>query len=199
MLATPARRYLLGAVAVPLAVGILGLVAVLGPWSPLALDRANARYTAGDVAGAELAYASLTEGWSTPATRAEAATRAGLLALARGDAREAAERFRRAVDLHPDADRRSAVRAQLAGLYRDQLADPLRAAEEYEKAALDADGAAVLVQAATCWERAGRIDRAVDAWMRAVNAPGDAAERAEAEAGLWKAERAMGAVVDAEP
>jgi tetratricopeptide (TPR) repeat protein len=199
MLKNAARRYLLGAVALPLTVGILGLVAVLGPWTPLALDRANARYTAGDVAGAEEAYAALMEGWSTPATRAEAATRAGLLALARGDAGEAAERLRRAVDLHPDAERRAAVRIQLAGVYRDQLSDPARAAEEYERAVLDADGAATLVAAATCWERAGRIDRAVDAWMRAVNAPGDDAAREQAEAGLLRAERSMVAVVDAEP
>ncbi|MDP2305214.1 MAG: hypothetical protein Q8P18_04225 [Pseudomonadota bacterium] len=199
MPATPARRYLLGAVAVPLTVGVLGLVGALGPWSPLALDRANARYTAGDVVGAEVAYAALAEGWSTPSTRAEAATRAGLLALARNDPREAAERLRRAVDLHPDADRRSAVRVQLAGVYRDQLVDPVRAAEEYERAALDADGAATLVEAAACWERAGRLGQAVDAWMRAVNAPGDDAARAEAEAGLMRAERAMGAVVDAGP
>lgn len=199
MLAAAARRYLLGAIAVPLLVGVVGLVAMLGPWSPLALDRANARYVAGDVAGAEVAYAALAEGWSTPATRAEAATRAGLLALARGDGGEAVERLRRAVDLHPDADRRSAVRVQLAGVYRDQLGDPVRAAEEYERAALDADGAATLVQAAICWERAGRVDHAVDAWMRAVNAPGNENARAEAEAGLLRAERAMGAVVDAYP
>lgn len=199
MFATPARRYLLGAISVPLAVGIIGLVAVLGPWSPLALDRANARYTDGDIAGAETEYAALTEGWRTPATRAEAATRAGLLALARGDGPEAAERLRRAVDLHPDAERRAVVRARLAGVYRDQLVDPIRAAEEFERAALDVEAVGALVEAATCWERANRLDRAVSAWMRAVNAPGSEADRARAEAGLLRVERAMGAVVDAGP
>ncbi|MDP2317703.1 MAG: hypothetical protein Q8P41_32755 [Pseudomonadota bacterium] len=199
MLGHAAVRYLLGAIAAPLVVGLLAVVAVLGPWSPLALDAANARYTAGDTAGAERAYAALTDGWSAPATRAEAATRAGLLALARGDVRDATERLRQALDLHPDADRRAEIRAQLAGIYRDQLADPVRAAEEFEKADLDREGADALVDAARCWERAGRADRALEAWMRAVNAPGEGAVRAAAEAGLLRAERALAAVVDAKP
>ncbi len=194
-----ARRYLLGSISLPLAVGLVGVGALFGPWSPLTLDRANARYTAGDVAGAEAAYTELTEGWSTPATRAEAATRAGLLALARGDSREAAERLRRAVDLHPDAARRAEVRAQLANVYRDQLADPIRAAEEYERAALERDDASPLVAAATCWTRAGRPERALDAWMRAVSAPGERAVRAQAQAGMLAAERALSAVVSSEP
>jgi tetratricopeptide (TPR) repeat protein len=199
MIGTAARRYLLGAIVLPLAVGAVGLAALLGPWSPLALDGANARYTAGDSMGAETAYAALTDSWRAPGTRAEAATRAGLLALARGDAREAAERLRRAVDLQPDADRRAEVRAQLAGIYRDQLEDPVRAAEAYEAAALDREGAASLVAAAVCWERAGSPDRALDLWMRAMSAPGDDSARAEAAAGLLRAERAMGAVAEAEP
>ena len=54
------------------------------------------------------------------------------------------------------------------------------------------------LDAALCWERAGKPDLAVDAWMRAVTAPGDDAARREAEAGLARAERAMAAVVEAE-
>lgn len=199
MIGIAARRYLLGAIALPGAVGVVGLAALLGPWSPLALDRANARYTAGDIAGAEHAYADLTEGWRTPGTRAEAATRAGLLALARGDAQGAAERLRRAVDLQPDDERRAEVRAQLAGIYRDQLEDPVRAAEAYEAAALDREDAATLVAAAVCRERAGSPDRALDLWMRAMSAPGDDSARAEAAAGLLRAERTMSAVAEAEP
>ncbi len=192
-----ARRYLLGAVAAPLAVAALAVAVLAGPWTPLALDAANARYTAGDVAGAEAAYADLVEGWRTPHTRAEAATRAGLLALARGDTTAAAARLRRAVELEPDAARRAEVRAQLAAIYRDQLGDPVRAAEEYERAATEAERAGPAIHAARCWELAGQLDRALGAWTRAITLRADARERALADVGFARAEAAFDAVVDA--
>lgn len=199
MIARIARRYLLGAVGIPALFAAVGVAAVVGPWSPLALDSANARYTAGDAVGAEAAYAELVDGWRSPETRAEAATRAGLLALARGDGLLAAERLRRAVDLHPDAGRRAEIRGQLAGIYRDQLRDPVRAAEEYDRAASEAERAGPAIAAALCWELAGMPERALAAWKRALSLDGDDREHRLADAGLVLAERAWAARGDSTP
>lgn len=197
MHARAARRYLLGAAITPVALGALVFAALAGPWSPFALDDANARYTTGDITGAEQGYVALIESWRAPDTRAEAATRAGLLALGRGDTRTAADRLRRAVDLQPDAARRAEVRAQLASVYRDQLADPVRAAEEFERAGSESSRARPILEAARCWELAGKADRALAAWTRAAGHAVSDVERAEADAGLGRAERAFSALVDA--
>jgi tetratricopeptide (TPR) repeat protein len=194
-----ATRYLVGAIGLPVVVAVGGALVLLGPWSPLAIDRANSRYTTGDVAGARAAYEEVAEGWHFPDTRAEAAMRAGLLAQAAGDNRAAADWLRRAADLHPDAARRGEIEEQLAAVYRDSFADPVRAAEELERAAVDGGGARPLVAAAECWERADRPERALDAWTRAAAATDDPVALATIDAGLLRTERAAGGVAEATP
>ncbi len=204
---SPATRYLVGAVAFPVALLLFGVCALLGPWSPLALDRANARYTAGDIAGASAAYAAVAEGWHFPDTRAEAAVRAGLLAAVSGEDLAAATWLRRAVDLHSDAQRRAAIRAQLAAVYLDALGDPVRAAQELEQAAVEAPAVGVPVSsvvaarmwagAARAWERGHHPEQALAAWTSAAAGAPDAVLGAEIDAGLARAEAAFGGVADA--
>ena len=191
-------RYLLGALAVP--VVILGLAALVleGPWSPLALDRANARYVAGDLAGAAAAYAEVAEGWHAPGTRAEAAARAALIAVQSREPTQAASWLRQAADLEPEPGRRGALRMQLGTLYLEDLRDPLRAAETFAQAEVDrGDGHAVLA-AARAWERAGRSDQALDSYQRAVAALGEGEARDEAGVGLDRVGASLSGVADAE-
>lgn len=191
------RRLLLAA-ALPIGLGVFGFGALWGPWSPLALDAADARYLTGDAESALVAYAAIADGWYTPTTRAQAATRAGLLALQRGDANTAVAWLRRALALEPEAGERAALGSRLAGLYLDTFGDPARAAEAWEQVALDLGTAAggALASAATCWERAERPDRAREAWIRAsavlrLSAETDGSAREVAQAGLERVEAAL--------
>jgi tetratricopeptide (TPR) repeat protein len=185
------RRYLLGALFLPL-VGVVMVVAVLaGPWSPLALDRADARYIAGDTAGARAAYEAAAEGWHFPSTRAEAARRAGLLALHEGDATAAAEWLRRAVDLEPAAEARGELRTQLASVYLELFDDPVRAAEQFEAARVERGSAEPALEAARAWERAGLNDRAHEAYGEALRGLPAGAGREEARDGLERVEKTL--------
>ncbi|MEN9786433.1 MAG: hypothetical protein RLZZ299_1697 [Pseudomonadota bacterium] len=190
-------RYLLGALAVPAGIVAIALVALRGPWSPLALDRADARYVAGDLDGAAAAYADVAEGWSTLSVRAEAASRAAMIHLQKGDAVAAAAWLRTAAELSAEPSRRAELRTQLASVYLDVLRDPRRAAETYALAEVDAGDGRALVSAAHAWERAGEPSRALVAYQQALGvlAPGEA--RVDAERALGRLGRELAGVADA--
>ncbi len=191
-------RYLFGALAVPALIVGVAAVVLEGPWSPLALDRANARYVAGDLAGAAAAYAEVAGGWHTPGTRAEAAARAALIAVQSREPTQAANWLRVAADLEPEAARRGALRMQLGTLYLQDLRDPLRAAETFAPADVDrGDGHAILA-AARAWERAGRSEQALESYQRAVAALGEGDAREEAGIGLDRVGASLSGVADAE-
>ncbi len=192
-------RYLLGAALLPLGAVGVGAIVLAGPWSPLVLDRANERYVAGDLAGAAALYEAAAEGWHTPATRADAAERAAMIHVQRDEYTRAASDLRRAAELSPSPARRGAIRSQLAALYLDALGDPVRAAETWEQAEVDrADGEAAIA-AARAWERAGREERALEAY-EAARLRGHARLQAEAAAGVARlAEAWVGAREQEEP
>lgn len=189
--------YLARALLLPGLLVLAGVAAVWGPWSPLAMDRANEEYLRGDLAAAERHYEQVAEGWHAPDTRAEAAERAGLLHARRGDREGAIRWLRRAVDLQPDREARGALRAQLAALFLPE--DPEEAASAYERAALDDDDGRHLVEAAQLWEDLGRADRALVAWQSAVrrleDEPGPTLDLARQ--GLADARRALDGASDA--
>jgi tetratricopeptide (TPR) repeat protein len=190
-------RYLLGALAVPAGIVALAFVALRGPWSPLALDRADARYVAGDLDGAVAAYVEVAQGWSTLSVRAEAASRAAMIHLQKGDAVAAASWLRTAAELAADPARRAALRSQLASVYLDVLRDPRRAAETYALAEVDAGDGRSLAAAAHAWERAGEPSRALEAYQQALGvlAPGET--RADAERALGRLGHELSGVADA--
>ncbi len=188
-------RYLLSAAALPAALVGAGGVALVGPWSPLALDRANSRYVEGDLDGAIAGYEAAAEAWHTPAVRAEAAERAAMIHLQRDDATRAASDLRRAAELSPSAAKRGAVRMQLGTLYLDALGDEVRAAETFEQAEVElADGAGALA-AGRAWARVGRHERALDSWQQALQRVSDPAAIAEARAGADVAARGLGSTL----
>jgi tetratricopeptide (TPR) repeat protein len=182
MSTAPVRRYLLGALLLPAAVLIGGAAAFGGPWSPLAMDRADARYVAGDLDGARAAYAEIARGWHTPSTRAEGALRVALLADQAGDSKAAVEWLRRSADLQPDPERRAEVLVQLSALYLGRFEDPVRAAEAYEQAARTGDNPRYLVAAARLWERAKRPEKALRDYQLAASRLGALDESAWAQA-----------------
>lgn len=191
--------YLLRSLVPPGILLALGLGAVWGPWSPLAMDRANARYLAGDLDRAQALYEEVAEGWHFPATRAEAAMRAGLLHAQLGAVEQGVKWLRRAVDLEPDRARRGALRAQLAAMLAPDA--PAEAAALYEQAALDSGSGRALVEAAQIWEAEEKLDRALVAWQAAIRrlGPTDAEALALAREGLARVEaRIDGAVGGAE-
>lgn len=187
-------------VVIPAVLVAVGAAVVWGPWSPLALDRANARYLAGDTAGARAAYADVAEGWHTPSTRAEAALRAGLLADRDGDRQAAATWMRRAVDLEPDGARRAEIRNQLGALYGDGLGDAAAAAEQFDQAAVDADDPRLALAAGGWWEKAGEAARAHAAYRVAAArlAAVDAGAQALARAGMERTARLLDGVAESE-
>jgi tetratricopeptide (TPR) repeat protein len=161
----------------------VAVVALLGPWSPLALDRANASFAAGDLDGAIRAYEAVAEGWHTPATRAEAAHRAGLLRRGRGDVRGAVRDYERAIDLGGAASERVARLVELAMIYKGELGDARACASAFEQAAVESRDPAHDAAAAVCWAEAGEADAALAA-----------VDRAEARGGTATAQRALAAV-----
>lgn len=179
----PVPRYLLRSAVLPLIVACVGAAAILGPWSALALDGANARWVAGDARGAFEAYTAVAEGWYAPATRAAAAERAGLLALAVGDAANGARWLRRAVDLEPEPARRAALRVQLADVYLERFGDAVRAADTLAQAAREGDPGPTWLAAARAYERGGAFESCASAYAEAVSALPDGAARTDAAAG----------------
>ncbi len=160
--------YLARAALIPGVLIALGIAAIWGPWSPLALDRANSLWAAGDLVAARAAYADVVDGWHFPATRAEGAYRAGVLAHQAGDVNAATEWMKRAVDLEPDDRRRATIRSQLANLYSIGLDDPAGAAEQYNRAGIESDDPRLLLTAGSWFERAGQIARAYTAYRTAA-------------------------------
>jgi tetratricopeptide (TPR) repeat protein len=191
-------RYLLGAVIGPVVLLGVGFVAVGGPWSPFALDRANELYTEGELAAARAAYAEIAEGWHFPGTRAEAALRAGLLAGQAGDQELATNWLRRTIDLAPDADLRARTWLAMADLYR--VSDPGKAAELCARAAAENGDPHYLVEGARLWERGGDPGRALALWRQAE--PGlaaeDASQLAEARLATRRLEASLDGSADAE-
>lgn len=159
-------RYLARAAVVPAALFAAGALVVLGPWSPLALDAANARYVAGDVEAAIAGYEAVAEGWHFPTTRAEAAMRAGLLQSQQGEVEAAARWLDRATDLEPDPERRAAIRVQLGALLMGT--DPARAAAAFDRASIEAQEPRQALAAGHIFERLGDTTRALAAFRRAA-------------------------------
>jgi tetratricopeptide (TPR) repeat protein len=174
------RELVLHVVAPALGVTLLGGLVLAGPWSPLALDRANARYAGGDLKGAVAAYEAVGESWQTPATRAEAWRRAGMIRRGQGDVRGAVRNFEHAAELAPSASVREATLAELGLLYKDELKDPRSCAEAFEHAALESTTGEEDLAAADCWVTAGDTARAQEALTRAAARPSlrKAAEKA---------------------
>lgn len=175
-----ARRYLSRAMLVPVAVVVVGAAVVWGPWSPLALDRANELYVAGQTVAARDAYADIAGGWHTPGTRAAAAWRAGLLSSELQDSQAAAEWLRKAADLAPERQDRARAQLELARLYASVFRQPERAAEAYERAARENGDPRSLALAARQWEAAGATARALTTWRAAEPGLG-ALSRAEVD------------------
>ena len=201
MTRTAIHRYLQAAVLAPLFVLGAGAAMVWGPWSPLALDRANSLYAAGDSACAYAAYLAVVDGWHTPATRAEAALRAGLLADERGEGARAAGLVTRATDLAPDAATRARLYVQLAAIQERDLADLDAAAESWDRAAQAVDEPRYRVSAARLWEKAGDSARALLAWRTAAPALAavDATLHAEARANIARLGARVDGAADAAP
>lgn len=195
----PTLRYLLSAGAIPATAVGLGAAMFVGPWSPLALDRANAAYVAGRLPEALVHYQAAAEGWHTPATRADAAERAALIHIQQGDATQAARDLRRAAELSPSSARRGAIRTQLGTLYLHDLDDPLRAAETFEQAEIDRGDGEAALSAARAWERADRPARALEAYQSAMQRlPSE--ERDQATAGIDRVAMLLrGASASSEP
>lgn len=148
------REFLTLALA-PLGVALgVGALALLGPWSPLALDAASARLAEGDARGAVAALEQVGNGWHSPALRADAWARAAHVRQAGGDVRGAVRALEHAVDLEPAAGARVSLLQQLAALYEGPLADPRACAEAYEQAAAEGAGASGEAAAARCWTAA---------------------------------------------
>ncbi len=152
----------------------VGTVAVLGPWSPLALDAASAQLAAGDSRGAIAALEQVGTGWHTPAVRADAWARAAHVRQAGGDVRGAVRALEHAVDLEPEAAARVALLQQLAALYEGPLADPRACAEAFEHAAAEGAGATEEAGAARCWGAAQEAGAARAALGRAAALTGKA-------------------------
>ncbi len=132
----------------------VGSLALMGPWSPLALDEATGRLAAGDTRGAIAAYERAGVGWHTPELRAEAWARSAYLRRAEGDPRGAVRALERAVDLEPAQTDRIALLEELGALYEGPLGDPRACAEAFEHAAAELGSAADERAAARCWRRA---------------------------------------------
>lgn len=147
---------------------VLAGVVSLGPWSPFAFDGATARLGGGDSAGAIVELERLGKGWRTPALRAEAWRRAGLVRLAGGDPAGAARAFEHAVDLEPGAEARAELLRRLAALYEGPLGDHRACAEAFEQAAAQGHpGSADEADAARCWMSAALPGPAGAALQRA--------------------------------
>ena len=189
-------RQLVAPVAGP-ALGVFGLGAawLAGPWSPLAMDAANARYVAGDLAGAVSAYEAVGEGWHTPGTRADAWRRAARIRRTRGDARGAVRALEHATTLAPSSTLRAEIFDELASLYLDRLHEPRAAAEAFEAAAVEGGGGHDDLLAAAAWQSAGETARAEDALTRAA---ADPATWEEAELALATLQLHAGAMDGAE-
>lgn len=192
--------YLARAAVLPGLLVLVGVLVIWGPWSPLALDRANALWAGGDLAGARGAYARVVDGWHTPGTRAEAAFRAGVLAGQAGDPHAASEWLKRAVDLEPDDTRRAALRSQLATLYAEGLDDPAGAAEQYTRAGIESDDPHLLLTAAAWFERAGEVARAYTVYRTAAARLGavDASALVRARQGMIRTAGAAAGVAEGE-
>lgn len=162
------RDLVLHIAAPALGVTIVGVAVLLGPWSPLALDGANARYAAGDLDGAVSRYEAVATSWQTPTTRAEAWRRAGMIRRSQGDVRGAVRDFEHAVELAPEARVRADTFTELGLLYKDELKDSRSCAESFEQAAIDSATGEEDLAAAGCWLQAGDKPRAEAALLRAA-------------------------------
>ncbi len=191
-----ARELLLPVVAPIVGVLALGALVLGGPWSPLALDSANARYAGGDLEGAISRYEAVAQSWQTPSTRAEAWRRAGMIRRGQGDVRGAVRDYEHAAEIEPVAERRSAILTELGLLYKDELHDPRSCAEAFEHAALDSRAGEGDLAAAGCWLQAGETDLAREALTRAAARPN---LQETAEKALASLEATPASAADVEP
>lgn len=171
------------------ALAVLGAVGLaLDSVSPLAMDKANRAYIAGEPGRALRGYEAIADGWHTRGTRAVAAERAALLDLQRGEDVEAIGRLRQAAGLSsgPDATR---LQRRLADVYEGHFDDPRRAAMALREAARGSDDPRLLVEAARAFERAGAWTEAGDCWTEALPGLAGTTDREEAEAGLLRVAR----------
>lgn len=168
---------------------VLGAVMLaLDGISPLAMDKANRAYIAGEPGRALGGYEAIADGWHSRETRAVAAERAALLDLQGGRDVEAIRRLRQAAGLASGADK-VRVQRRLADVYADHFHDPRRAAVALRDAARASDDPALLVEAARAFERAGAWSEAGDCWTEALPGLAGSAGREEAEAGLLRVAR----------
>jgi len=149
-------------VALPL---VIGTALWWSPISPVALDRPAEQVANGDVSGAILAYAELSESWANDHVRAEAAWRAGRLSsLDERDPQQAVDLLRNYLEQWPSHERAGEAWASLGTLYERRMGDSLRAAEAWEKAANTdsehADSSRWLLAAGEGYARSGKTTEA---------------------------------------
>lgn len=167
-----ARLLLIAALVMPMTVGAL----LVGPWSPLALARAD-RLAREEGPGAAVgSYASVAR-WSPLAEhRVTALYRAGVSAAAAGEAQRAHQLLGRFVRQHPTRPEVPRALAQQGALLGGPLENPARGARMLERAAeAEEDPARVaqlLLDAAVLFERAGQPGRAFTTAQRAAELPG---------------------------
>jgi len=198
-------RGLLKALIPGAAVVIGGAIAGLGPWSPLALDRADALASAGRIDDACAAYRSVARYGATVDLREEAAWRAAvamsLEAGPQGDTQEgpqgAIRGLRAYTRAYPNGRWRGEAFARLGALYAGHLNAWERAGRAWRQAArVDPghdDAPDWTLRAADAFERAGLDARAHALRLSVARAWPDRGPEANLEAarGLLRAGRAV--------
>ena len=166
--------------------GLLG--AALLAWDPLAMDRANRAYIAGDSERALRTYEAIADGWHTRDARVTAAERAAMLDLQAGQDVSAVSRLRQAAGAATGPST-VLLEQRLADVYADHFHDQRRAALALQEAARVGDDPALLVKAARAFERAESWTDAGDCWTEALPGLAGSTDREEAEAGLLRVAR----------
>lgn len=155
-----ARLLLIAALVLPLAVG----AALLGPWSPLALARADRLAWRGEPEAAMRAYLGVSAWSPLSETRRVALYRAGVSAAQAGEDQRAFRILQTYVRQHPEGPESARALAQMGTLLGGPLENPARGARALERAAaLEAEperAADLLLEAVGLYEAAGLASRA---------------------------------------
>lgn len=156
--------------------------------SPLAMDKANRAYLAGDAPRALARYEAIADGWHTRETRIAAAERAAMLDLQAGHDVVAVSRLRQATSL-AEGSTKVRLGQRLADVYADHFHDHRRAGLALREAAGVSDDPVLLVKAARAFERAEAWSDAGECWTAALPGLAGTTDREEAEAGLLRVAR----------
>ncbi|MCB9742279.1 MAG: tetratricopeptide repeat protein [Alphaproteobacteria bacterium] len=129
-------RWALLAALIAVSVPAAFLALMLGPWSPWALDRADALLRRGEPQEALQAYIQVSRWSLSEADEADALYRGGVLAAAEAERPQVAARMlRRFADRHPEHPHHVDALARMGQVVGAQLEDPLRGARLLRQAA----------------------------------------------------------------